>query len=61
MSQTPPIAQIGLDLAKILQGVWSDARASLGVAKATKLVMLELNLHIECKMLDIGFDRNLIK
>ena len=43
------------------KGVWSDARASLGVAKATKLVMLGSNLHIERKMFDLNIDRNLIK
>ena len=41
--------------------MWSDARASLGVAKATKLVMLGSNLHIERKMFDLNIDRNLIK
>jgi hypothetical protein len=43
------------------KGVWSDARASLGVATATKLVMLGSNLHIERKMFDLDIDRNLIK
>ena len=33
----------------------------LASRKATKLVMLGSNLHIECKMFDLNIDRNLIK